>query len=391
MTLTRPAHVAEGSTWDSAVFFTGLDGASIQKAYGMPDTCGVPYDHANLLWPAGTYIQAGGLMARSGPAGADIWVSSSLAVADCKALPTRNQLGVPGRLIAVGIEVTNTTSDLYKQGSVSVAMVNAQPTRGSTNFYHDLNVAPVPIAAIPAVLQASMPGGVGEVRTIPGSATWAAEKGVYMIPRLANYDLEVGSGAADINRSWTIQGTKTVSNYRFLRPFPDRMTPASDFEMSMPQCIHQGMSSFLPTVAYFTGLSSQTTLQIVMRTVVEYFPHPSDALNSFAHPSPLYDPVALVQYAGAIRTAPYAVPVGFNPAGEYFRMVMKALAGAASAAAPFIPHPIGKLAMTGGAALVNQIVDKLEKREKKKKEGADHKANRVQLEQAGAKAHATRR
>jgi hypothetical protein len=117
-------------------------------------------------------------------------------------------------------------------------------------------------------------------------------------------------------------------------------------------------SGFTPISIYFAGLSNQTTLELRVRAIVEYFPTPSEALISLSSPSPIYDPVAFQAYALIARNAPYAVPVGYNMDSKYFKMVLQVLSNAGLAAPLLNAIPVaGQILALGahGVATLSQM------------------------------------
>lgn len=73
---------------------------------------------------------------------------------------------------------------------------------------------------------------------------------------------------------------------------------------------------------YLTGLSTQTTLQLNVKLIIEVAPGPLDQFATLASESPQYEPAALELYSQVVSKLPPAVPADMNPAGEYFKQVL---------------------------------------------------------------------
>jgi len=129
-----------------------------------------------------------------------------------------------------------------------------------------------------------------------------------------------------------------------------------------------------PCGAYFTGLSPQTSLDVVGRWVIEIFPGYADTqLSSLAGPSPAHDPLAIESYTAARRILPIAVPVVENGLGDWLRDVVDtvkdvvtnpAVVGVAKTIAS--ATPMGRAALAAGE-VVKQVKQAKKERKQKKK------------------------
>jgi hypothetical protein len=376
LTISAPAGVA--GNWDCQVIYTGTDSRrTCTLAPGLSNLCRYESDvlYGYTLAPV-TCIAS--------PAGTSAKIDADPATCPRHCLHSRAAQNYDfGRLIAVGIEVTNSTSELYKQGRVTTALVPMQTTHQGMVAYHDV--------AVPAQWN----GGYlpmqnnfltrfteteSDVRLIPGSQQWAAAQGVYMIPRLANYDLPINGGVNDTVSSLPGPAAAlSVPTWGPANPGAGVYTSVyhqePDFEVAFPTSgvLIPGFSgiwksSFQPCTAYFAGLSNQTTLTVTVRSVVEYFPA-DETLLPFAKPSTFYDLAALKTYAAAARAAPWSVPVSMNAKGDYFRMVLKAIKNA-SPMLTLVPG-FGKAApiVAGLASAGEMLVDRLYQEDKPKRKG----------------------
>jgi hypothetical protein len=245
--------------------------------------------------------------------------------------------GSAGRLIAIGIEVVNTTAEVYKQGTVFVCQPNSHLWRG-------IRSATMGAGATDTLKgftdqRYSVVNGVptfpSQHAQTPGSQTWEAAKGVYAIPRLCELNIQPTHG--EVGESWGMRegdpiiGAIADYSKEVVVTYPYGDTVATT-NVRFKYDHGHSWSGFTPISMYFAGLSNQTTLELRVRAIVEYFPTPSETLISLASPSPIYDPVAFQAYALIARNAPYAVPVGFNMDSRYFKMVLQVLSNAGLAA-----------------------------------------------------------
>jgi hypothetical protein len=261
------------------------------------------------------------------------------------------------RLIGVAIEVNNTSAEIYKQGSLTVAQLPDVANDTYDVLYADTGVTSYDtnyVQADEAVVQAS---SLLPLLSVPGSCTWQAADGVYAVPRMTevprtirDYDCDGVTGAAP-GRVPVLYGTDNF----VATPNPASNRAVSGYEMvgfwpTSP-------SGFSPLQIWFSGLSNATTLVVSFRTIVEYFPHLDSALLPLASPSPPFDPKVLALYSATVVKAPYAVPVGQNAAGDYFRKILTALGQGMQLVAPifggYAPFVLaaGKLATAGGSML----------------------------------------
>lgn len=359
LNVTAPASAA-GGNYDCYIVDTAVDcDPSITCGYIAADAHNSVADYTSVGYPVVSTVYP--LTVMTGPSGADVSPLSTAGTEVVQGLFSRNIPKMFGRVIAKGFEVSNTTAEIYKQGTVTCAIVPAVPDQA-------INVELVDTAAVAESqvqimkVNPRFPVTVSELRTIPQSSQWEAAKGVYFVPRISSSpyierpDLPTGNYFYDgthqvvsAAKSGYVYGGKT---------FPVLSTSAHD--------------TFSTGVAFFQGLSNQTTLTVSFRTVVEYFPDPGSQLITEASPSAVYDPFVLQIYNEAVKVAPFAVPVGQNAAGDFFRKVLGAVRYAAPviAAAVSIPFPrAGNAVMMAGrmAKASGRVVRKQQKKKKAKR------------------------
>lgn len=359
------------TNWDCEVLFTGLDGSSTMKWLNTSIGYNNRLQTFNISDEEFGYTSTSPLTIKTGPAGDAMDPTSEV-----KGLFTRPVLDAYtyGRLIGVGIEVHNVTAEIYKQGTCTVAMLPEGPdaisdrttlelieTSGTTSFKAQIN--PIPLGPWPTT--------ESHVRVIPGSSQWPASKGVYMIPRMRDHRPPTSSG---LNREYYMYREHWSTGSTSRLTFPEQIETQPYFVAAAGPT----MSSFLPEVAFFTGLSPATTLRVTLRAIVELFPSCLSDKIIFVTPSPALDIAALEAYARAVKDAPYAVTVGQNAAGDYFRSMLRVLRGVAPAAAMMISSP----SVPGGVELGRALIANI---------GSEVRNRRVKRGEAGGSAMATRK
>jgi hypothetical protein len=316
--------------WDCSIYFSPIV-ASVNTA-GLTGV----YDNDTGAFVAsttpGATTYSGLIVSQTNLTGTNTWppsLAGSNSFQRYDVMPTQQD---PYRVIAAGFEVTNTTPELYKGGSVTAVSTPAgtYPNNlidtSSRSFISDVD----PIHKVATIFNPP-PSNSQEAILNQGALQWAAEKGVYMPLRFETVENPMVTGGP---MSIVIPGTPLV---------PNAVGSADFFVASVPPLpTRVAFSNASWASAFFTGLAPQTTLQItvhVYREVGVSVRH-NPILVPLAYPSCPYDPLALELYARAIRDTPHAVPVGMNPAGEFWRNVMNLIKDAAPAlgvaATPFL-------------------------------------------------------
>lgn len=389
MTLAAPVGA---TTWDLRVIFTGLDcqygddyGAMRAFCSGNFQEC--LYDSSSF--PANGYLNS--LVAIAAPSGtypkfSSVGTSGTYA----QGLVSRN-LSVPGRMIGTGFEMHDSSAQVYKQGMITCAAIpgagfdcNVMATDANSSL------SGVVYDSTVRRLVGPFPISEAQVKAIPGAGTWEAAKGCYVIPRLEDSQVPFAPSITGVpvglfENSYTGASTQDCVH----------TIGGSSLTTTLP-FVRQGcpVSRFQPCVAYMSGLASTSVITITFRNNQEYTPSPFDGEISAARPSAPYDPRAFEIYSIAAVRAPTCVPVGFNDAGKYFRMVTETLEKAARAVTPIVTMipkygPVigaGTSAVGTIAGLAGQLVPVQQK--KKKKKPAAKAVNRTV---AGAPAMTTRR
>lgn len=361
--LTVPAS-AGGNNWDASILFTGINSPINCEADnilgGMVTATGSNihlYSSSNVS----TGTSFGALNLWAGMAGSTMSTGSPKTTGDSYSSLGSVLKTDRCRLIGVGIEIHNTTAEIYKQGSITVAMLPDTACDTSMIYYHDTAGAKDDtfVQADRALVQACT---LPPLLAVPGSSTWPASEGVYAIPRMTMVPRDVLSYAYTPGVA-TNQGASTRlpilygTDGKVATPEPT----GSHAEGGYSQCLFKpfGPNGFSPLQIWCSGLSAQTTLTVSFRTIVEYFPALNSPLLPLANPSPIFDPKALACYSAVAARAPYAVPVDQNSAGDYFKKILRVLGESLSVISPVfgsyapIAQGLGK-AMVSGSDLIRK-------------------------------------
>jgi len=260
------------------------------------------------------------------------------------------------RVIAMGFEVVNTTSDLNAQGIVTVYRqpqgIDTSSGTCTATFQTTFNSAQLGGFGTSSLIKSSNPpSNTTAAMLLQGTRQWKAKDGCYVVPTLSSMDLPTGSTPAWIIFPNGGSGTQTHTMLNFnqvtIQGAAGQLMNFQAGEASMTRFNHSG--------AYFTGLSNATTLTLNAVYVIEKFPDPTDSLVVLAKPSCRYDPIAIQLYSEVIRGMPTGVPQRMNGLGEWFANAVSAASDFLSPALSAIPLPFtqiaGKaLAAAGGGA-----------------------------------------
>lgn len=357
------APAGSAGNWDCLIFRLPCGFLTTEAMYpGDINKAKVAYDHG----VPGTTVQMQAINAWSADAGtvmnpfdSAVWAAANGAEANAAAFmpQTRN------RMVAGGFEVNNTTSELYKQGSVTVGSTSVATNNPNVANCIDSNGAPWSPMAILFDSFGKAPSTVALANVIPNTKTWEARNGCYVPYRQTSLDNPPQNRQVRGIEYGDVGITIPTANEQF-----NHLHSLQPFETSF---------------AYFTGLSQQTTLRVTVVEYYEIFPHSSDSLISSASPSGPYDSRALELYGRLIGMVPHGVPVTMNPSGEYFKLVLQRLGVLLKAASPFATayNPmLGAAVATGGQLMstVSAMVDaKLNKQRKQ-----PNKAKRAKIGRA---------
>lgn len=242
----------------------------------------------------------------------------------------------PSRIIGMGVEVNNTTADVYKQGQVFTWRM-PQPQIEPNCFTFRGNIYG---GALPGYSEINFDGQMimcppknsNEAMLIPGTRQWRAEEGCYLVaahvgqenpPLYVDYVQPVVrlSQIADTTIGETSPGSD----------LPSLSYNTSLVAMPVPLVSSTSVYTFPAFRMYpihlfgalFAGLSAQTSLTVSWNVYLETFPTVADPnILVLATPSAEYDPIALQLYSHALTTLPVGVPSDWNGFGDWFADVV---------------------------------------------------------------------
>jgi len=250
-----------------------------------------------------------------------------------------------GRLLGMGVEVHNTTADLYKQGSVAVYRQQAENRDPCTLGIYNTGLTPYS-SSFSAQLVRLPPTTLSGVMLLSGSRQWEARDGAYSVMAFSGEENPAIPPAYSVPVVQAAQQDPLENNldvWSVNCPAPKAILGGQ--AVMLPQRVHPIHQSGI----FFTGLSPQSTLTINVNYFYESFPGPAEPqILVLAKPSAKYDPCVMELYSRLVQELPVGVPVSENGLGDWF---LDAATKAAKYLGPVLgalPHPIAKGA---GAAL----------------------------------------
>jgi len=318
-TFTAPAGVA--GNWDAHVF--NLPMASSTGSFSVDGIADWIRYQDSAVSVAGT---VGPVNIYSGATGTNLLpITGAPATNAYATVPAALNTDISGgisRVLGMGFEVTNTTAEINKQGSVTCYRMPQNTATGQiivANF-NNSNQGTVVMRRM-----RTPPSTVAQANLLKGTRTWDAASGVYAVPvqnSMANplqlMNTELGLIQAEATPGLASTAIRT----------PYGITGAGTAVPAMSAYVPnaQQFTPFDTTGAYFTGLSNATILTIKVKIYVERAPTFSEAnLAVLASPSAGYDVNALTLYARCVSELPVAVKVGDNASGDWWRSALSVL------------------------------------------------------------------
>lgn len=275
------------------------------------------------------------------------------------------------RVIGMGIEIIDTTAEMYKQGAVTCYRVPSgmeQKTRvGFVNTGGTMQAI-----TDPTMIQAP-PSSVAQAVLYRGSVQWEAREGAYMVVGQQGVNNPFVLSAREdvlVNNDATLTGTDVSLHSQLTALTPVQVPPlitatTPTFPTKKVNVTQSGIM--------ITGLANSATFKIRVRVYVERAPLRSESdLIPLATPSATLDSKALELYAALVTELPVAVPVCFNAKGDWWRWIIRTVAKVApiigQITTPFIgPEAavIGNLVGQGAQAISNATQRKQTKDKKK--------------------------
>jgi len=257
------------------------------------------------------------------------------------------------RVIGMGFEVINTTSDLNIQGLVTCYRAPFTDTDSAKSvLVHSSSGINDTIGWLDVVSTAQPPINPGAALLLEGSKQWKAKEGCYVVPSLNSSVLPTGNTACTVAMrldpsdpsflplvtDWTLTAPTVGTNIQIPPGTPTNTIGL--YQSPSTQCTKFNFSG-----AYFEGLSNSTTLTLNATYIIEKFPTELDSdLVVLATPSARYDPQALDLYSEIIRSMPVGVPQRMNGLGDWFAEAVSTASDFIAPVLSAIPLPMAQMA-----------------------------------------------
>jgi hypothetical protein len=267
----------------------------------------------------------GGLQIRSGISGLHLEALNSQ--------PTSSSLypDIPAnadiRIIAIGLEIHDTTAFNEKQGSVILyAVPDVIENSGVATIIANPSTTTVGQSSSSPLLElAEPPRSTTEAIDLPGSIQYEAREGAYIVPKLTGKNMEPQE-----LQSYAVAATQEASGAphstdRRLLSETTVSTGTNPFYAFAGKNI---VSPYQLVGTYFAGLKSTASLTVNLTYYVEIFPRKTNTLKRVTRPSPGTDAPALQLYADVSKQLPIGVPVKDNFLGVFMAGIARLAAGA---------------------------------------------------------------
>jgi len=283
------------------------------------------------------------------------------------------------RIIGMGFEVINTTSELNIQGLVTCyrqpvanldsaksVLVTSGPLPSSGGTVQTLNWG------YPDILNTNTPPATtGEALLLEGSKQWKAKDGAYVVSTFNSNENPPGANNTSPFLHLSALDPVNASGFSWLYVTPVVPNLPAGFAMTItgnpadtPNVFNIAplptggvwLQPFNASGAYFSGLSNSTTLQLNAIYYIERFPTQQDSdLVVLARNSCHGDSVALDLYSEIVKEMPVGVPQRMNGMGEWFADAVSSAADFISPVLSAIPLPMAQtigagVKMAGGLA-----------------------------------------
>lgn len=326
-----------GITWDACIF--------LDQYYKKQDLFTTTTAAGNKYQRAGQGVTAkprGGVVVRQAASGTSLNASTTTGATS---FPEDVFDNADCRVIGLGLEIHNTTAELYKQGALITWRMPDGPVDHPTTVIQDTATACVP-QAIECSIAVRPPITATEAIDLPGSLQWEAAQGAYVVPVFISDE--------NPPSFFHLKAISCEGNFPLISS-----TGAAN---SIAVTLSDGENYELPTSlsgVYLTGLSPETTLTVNVVLYVEVFPEKDNVLRRSARPSPAEDYKAIWLYTNIARSLPTGVPVDQNFLGAF----ISGVANLARAAVPYLPTIAASL---GSFFSSSSSVEKKEKEVEKK-------------------------
>jgi hypothetical protein len=303
-----PASVASGK-WDCHIYFDGFDN---DVPLWVTHTEGNPDYIVSVAGQLNANVHGGGLCVRAGAAGTQLTLPT---LQQNLPIPVSYFLNGKTRVIAKAFEVHNQTETLYKSGASTFYRSPSKRVERYISITKNL-ISPITAGNVmKAVVDYDIPELVSPIMNLDDTVVGNAEDGCYCVSTLNGPDLRP-LDFNDVCYPMEIDSAGLYSGQ--LVPNP------SGF--SYQNVVGAFPGEFNLSGAWFTGLSYETTLTIVVHYVIERFVNENSLdLVVMTTKSPCFDPAVLELYSRAASAIPTGVPVSANADGDWIKNIADVL------------------------------------------------------------------
>lgn len=265
------------------------------------------------------------------------------------------------RIIGMGIEIIDSTAELYKQGNL---LCYKMPGSHSDKTKFRYIQTDAKFGETNPMFYPSPPADASEAAIYRNAVQWQAKDGAYItcgqegvgnpFTQRTKQSYVVGKDPSMVGTDVVLHTSQTTSA-GVAAPNVSVLIPGYPKTMNLTQhgCI-------------LSGLNNNASITVRVRIFVERAPLMSElALVPLASPSAAYDVRALQLYSHLISELPCAVPVGFNAAGDWWKWIVKTIRKVAPALGGVLTPILGPEAGLIGTA-VGAVADAIPIGDKKK-------------------------
>jgi len=333
---------ASGGNWDANIF---LDKLYLSEP--LTATTQGPFGTFQQNSQTGPTYYRGGLVVRSASSGTLLDITQTTFESGLK---TDLLLNAQVRVLAIGMEIHNTSANILKQGAICCWRIldDKDDTSRTANLVGN-TATPTAGSCVPLVELPEVPETIAQAIDLDSSLQWDAKEGAYIVPILADSTNKPQTQSptyySDVPDSGG-SGYGTIIDNTDVVYYPGN----SNFN-----------HSFSVSGAYLTGLENDNTLQVNVKYYVEIFPNKDNTLKRLAHPSCPLDAKALELYTKVAGLLPTGCSVKDNFIGAFIagvarvaQMVMPSLIRGAAFVARN-SKAIGQV-LQGGATVANALM-----------------------------------
>jgi len=222
------------------------------------------------------------------------------------------------RVVALGVEIINTTSELNKCGS----LISYRAPQCLTNSQYTQAGDPAGSPGRHLYRSTLFPATPSQALQLPGSQQWEAAEGAYLTGTMCQVQNPIGQEDY-IDQFY-------LPTFKLDGIGTDAVAIAPRVSGRFPTATVCAKTPWNTSGAYISGIITASSFSVVLRVVVENFPQPDQLLlMTQSRPACPYDALALQIYSEAVFQLPAGTQVGNNPNGEYWAVVKDVIKGVA--------------------------------------------------------------